>query len=105
METFVILRHPVTILFTDFTNPDNLTNDFLILNPLFSSEIQSRVIWNVEIYCDTLLLGRAWKQNIKMMTSMLDKYLLTVWVDKIHIDIFGYGLSRLTKTLFSPYLY
>ena len=28
------LRHPVTILVTDFTNPDNLTNDLLILNPL-----------------------------------------------------------------------
>ena len=30
--TFVILRHPGTILVTDFTNPDNLTNDLLILN-------------------------------------------------------------------------
>ena len=34
MATFVVLRHFVTILVTDFTNPDNLTNDLLILNPL-----------------------------------------------------------------------
>ena len=27
MATFVVLRHPVTILVTDSTNPDNLTND------------------------------------------------------------------------------
>ena len=27
MANFVILRHPVTILFKDFTNPDILTND------------------------------------------------------------------------------
>ena len=32
MATFVILRHLVTILVTDFTNPDNLTNDLLILD-------------------------------------------------------------------------
>ena len=32
MVTFVILRHPVTILVTAFTNPDNLTNDLHILN-------------------------------------------------------------------------
>ena len=31
MATFVILKHPVTILITDLTNPDNLTNDPLIL--------------------------------------------------------------------------
>ena len=38
MATFVVLllflRHPVTILFADFTNPDNLTNGLLILNPM-----------------------------------------------------------------------
>ena len=27
MATFVILRHPVNILVTDLTNPDNLTHD------------------------------------------------------------------------------
>ena len=27
MATFIILRHPVTILVTVFTNPDNLTNE------------------------------------------------------------------------------
>ena len=31
MATFVALRHPVTILVTDFTNMDNLTNDLHIL--------------------------------------------------------------------------
>ena len=34
MATFFILKHPVTILVTDFTNPNNLTNDLVILNPL-----------------------------------------------------------------------
>ena len=34
MATFFILKHPVTILVTDFTNPNNLTNDLLILSPL-----------------------------------------------------------------------
>ena len=32
MATFVILRLPVTILVKDFTNPDNFTNNLLILN-------------------------------------------------------------------------
>ena len=32
MATFVVRRHPVTILVTDFTNPENLTNVLLILN-------------------------------------------------------------------------
>ena len=31
MATFVLLWHPVTILVTVTTNPDNLTNDVLIL--------------------------------------------------------------------------
>ena len=34
MATFVILRHPVTILVTDFNNPDNSANDLLIFNSL-----------------------------------------------------------------------
>ena len=34
MATFAILRHPVTILVTDFTNLDNLTNGLLIVNSL-----------------------------------------------------------------------
>ena len=34
MATFVAFRHIVTILVTDFTNPDNLTNDLLTLNSL-----------------------------------------------------------------------
>ena len=32
MATFEILRHPFTILVTDVTNPDSLTNDLLLLN-------------------------------------------------------------------------
>ena len=32
MVTFAIIRHPVTTLVTDSTNPDKLTNDLLILN-------------------------------------------------------------------------
>ena len=31
MATFVVLRHPVTILVTNLTNPNNLTNDPLLL--------------------------------------------------------------------------
>ena len=31
MATFIALRHPVTILVTVFTNPNNLTNDMFIL--------------------------------------------------------------------------
>ena len=38
MATFVDLRHPVNILITDFTNPDNLTNDLLILNFLIMNK-------------------------------------------------------------------
>ena len=34
MATFVIPRHPVTILVTDLTNPDNSTNDLLLLYSL-----------------------------------------------------------------------
>ena len=34
MATFVILRFPVTNLVKGFANPNNLTNDLLILNSL-----------------------------------------------------------------------
>ena len=34
MANFAVLRHSVTILVTDFTNQDNLTNDILISNSL-----------------------------------------------------------------------
>ena len=40
MTTFVVLRHPVTILVADFTNPNNLTNDLIIL---FNDKISSKL--------------------------------------------------------------
>ena len=39
MAIFVVLRHPVNILVTDFTNPDNLTTDLLMLNSLIKKQI------------------------------------------------------------------
>ena len=33
MATFDILRHPVIILVTEITNPNNLIGDLLILSP------------------------------------------------------------------------
>ena len=63
MATFVILRHYVTILVTNFTNPDNLTNDLLILFDNLSPEIKSQATWNVEVDYDTLLLLKALKQS------------------------------------------
>ena len=36
MATFTILGHPVTILVTAFTNPDNLTNDLITPNLIAS---------------------------------------------------------------------
>ena len=50
MATFVILRHPVTILVEVPANPDNLTND---------SHSQSLT----KVSCDTLLLCRELKQS------------------------------------------
>ena len=41
MATFVVLRHPVTILVTIFTNPKNLTNDLLILKLLIKTDLQA----------------------------------------------------------------
>ena len=38
MATFVV---PVTILVTDLTNPENLTNDLIILNSIDNKQIQS----------------------------------------------------------------
>ena len=32
MAAFVLLRNPVTIFVADVTNPDNFTNDLIILN-------------------------------------------------------------------------
>ena len=40
MATFVALRHPVSILVTDFSNPDNLPEDLLILN--FLTEVHQK---------------------------------------------------------------
>ena len=37
MAAFIALRHPVNILDTAFTKPDNLTNDLLILKLLINS--------------------------------------------------------------------
>ena len=34
MADFINFRHPVAILVTDFTNPDNLNNGLLIFKPL-----------------------------------------------------------------------
>ena len=56
------LQHPVTILVTDFTNPDNLTNDLLILTSLIiNSSIclftcLSLIIWylNQRILLDSI---------------------------------------------------
>ena len=41
MATFDILRHPVTNMVTDFSNPNNLTNDLLIFNS-FTKSLLSR---------------------------------------------------------------
>ena len=38
MATFVV---PVTILVTDLTNPENFTNDLIILNSIDNKQIQS----------------------------------------------------------------
>ena len=38
MATFIVLRHPVTILVTELSNPDNLTNDLIILK-LFDNKL------------------------------------------------------------------
>ena len=38
MATFVILRHPVTILVADSTHPDNLTNALFILKLLIAKK-------------------------------------------------------------------
>ena len=34
MATFIVLRHPVTILVTAFTNPNNLNKDIFIVKLL-----------------------------------------------------------------------
>ena len=44
MATFVVIRYPVTIMITDFNNPENLTNgllihNFLIIFPTLLTEI------------------------------------------------------------------
>ena len=47
MATFVVLRHYVTTLVTDFTNPNNLNNDLLILNSWITICLLS-FIWKQE---------------------------------------------------------
>ena len=37
MATFIVLRHPVITLVTALTNPDNLTNNHLILKLLITN--------------------------------------------------------------------
>ena len=48
MANCVVLRHPTTIMVTDFNNPNNLTNDLLIINPLIINKL-SRGEIGVEI--------------------------------------------------------
>ena len=62
IATFVILKHPVTTLVTDFTNPENLNNDLRILKyfaihliaSTFKSSCKSRKNFRVQI-CQTNL--------------------------------------------------
>ena len=69
------LQHPVTILVTDFTNPDNLTNDLLILTSLIiNSSIclftcLSLIIWylNQRILLDSIE-NRLWISSVKLKT-------------------------------------
>ena len=57
MATFAILRQPVTILVTDYTNPNNLTNDSLILNSLIINK--SLVLrWTIR-----RLMGITWENS------------------------------------------
>ena len=46
MATFVLLKHPVTILVTVSTNPGNLTNELLILNPLIIKRLATLITKN-----------------------------------------------------------
>ena len=49
MASFVILRHPVTNLVTDLTNPDNLTNDPLIPNSFDNTNLARKNTHQVQI--------------------------------------------------------
>ena len=60
MATFVILRHPITILVTDFTYPNNLTNYFLILISL----ITNRKLTDDDIIRENLVLDPLAVQHI-----------------------------------------
>ena len=49
MATFVVLRHPVITLVTDFINPDNLMNDLLNSNSLkISKSLVSRYVYKCD---------------------------------------------------------
>ena len=50
MATFIILRHPVNILVTVFTKPDNLTND---LESLFLGFLK----WTYFVFPNKILKG------------------------------------------------
>ena len=41
MVVFIALRHPLTILVTTITRPNNLTNNLLTLKPLDNKQILS----------------------------------------------------------------
>ena len=60
MTTFVLLRHPVTILVTEFNNHNKLINDLVILKSL---TIKSQAACYVKVDGYTLLLGGALKQS------------------------------------------
>ena len=52
METFIILRHPITIMVTAFTKTDNLTNNQLIM---YTSSMHHGSAYDDNVFDDNYL--------------------------------------------------
>ena len=74
IATFIVLRHPVPILVTDFTNLHTLTNELLILDFLIINKLL------VSLWCD-------WIGNISWLQHWSNMWLLnqpSVFLFSVH---------------------
>ena len=82
MATFVVLKHPITVLVTDFTNPDNLTNDLLILKYLlFSSFFLHKLMVDTLALLCTIITSFSTFSHLKHHKS-IKKVLLVIFDQK-----------------------
>ena len=73
-QLLLLLQHPVTILVTDFTNPNNLTNALLILKSLIINKSLVKRLCKTNFQIPVLFLGLKTLVNLILVVKALLSY-------------------------------